>query len=63
MHATRLIRAMLDSAPGKAALTADDLVKHAETIADASGGVFGVLRRVSAEERQILTELAQQLKR
>jgi len=60
-HATRLIRAMLD-APGHADFSADDLVKQAESIAAASGGVFGILGRVSAEEREILTTLTGQLK-
>lgn len=62
MHATRLIRAMLETAPGKADLTADDLVKQAEAIAAASGGIFGVLNRISLEERQLLNDLTQQLK-
>ena len=58
--AMRLIRAMLASSeqPG---LTADDLVKDCEAIAAASGGVFGI-NRVSGEERQLLTTLAEQLK-
>jgi hypothetical protein len=61
--ATRLIRAMLD-APGHPGIsvTADDLVKQAESIASASGGMLGIIGRVSAEERQILTTLAGQLK-
>ena len=59
-HATRLIRAML-AAPGAHDLTADELVKHCESIAAASGGIFG-LNRISAEERQLLTTLAAELK-
>jgi hypothetical protein len=61
--AARLIRAMLD-APGHPGIsvTADDLVKQAESIASASGGMLGIIGRVSAEERQILTTLAGQLK-
>jgi hypothetical protein len=60
-QATRLIRAMLD-APGHGDLTADDLVKQAEAIAAASGGILGI-NKVSAEERQLLASLAAQLKR
>jgi hypothetical protein len=58
-RATRLIRAMLES--GQQDLTADDLVKHCESIAAASGGILGI-NRVSAEERQLLATLAEQLK-
>jgi hypothetical protein len=61
VDATRLIRAMID-APGQDALTADDLVKQAESIASASGGMLGIIGRVSAEERELLTTLAAQLK-
>ena len=60
-HATRLIRAML-AAPGHADLSADDLVKYCESIAEASGGVLGFIGRVSAEERQLLATLAAGLK-
>ena len=60
-HATRLIRALL-VAGGDAALTADDLVKHCEAVAAASGGMLGILGRVSAEERQLLTALAAELR-
>lgn len=60
-HATRLIRAML-AAPGHGDLTADDLVKYCESIADASGGILGFIGRVSAEERQLLADLAAGLK-
>lgn len=59
-HATRLVRAMLD-APGHGDLTAEDLVKHCESIAAASGGILGI-NRVSAEERQLLATLASELK-
>jgi hypothetical protein len=59
-QATRLIRAMLAS-PGAHDLTADDLVKHYESIAAASGGILG-MNRISAEERQLLTALAGELK-
>jgi hypothetical protein len=62
LDATRLIRAMLD-APGQPGIsvTADDLVKQAEAIASASGGMLGIIGRVSAEERQILKTLAERL--
>lgn len=59
--ATRLIRAMLD-APDHGDLTADGLVKQAEAIAAASGGILGI-NKVSAEERELLASLAEQLKR
>jgi hypothetical protein len=59
-HATRLIRAVL-STPGYDDLTADDLVKYCESIAAASGGMLGI-NRVSAEERQMLATLADELK-
>ena len=59
-HATRLIRAML-AAPGALDLTADELVGHSEAIAAASGGLLG-RNRVSAEERRLLTALADELK-
>jgi hypothetical protein len=59
--ATRLIRAMLD-APGEHGITADDVVKQAEAIANASGGILGI-NKISAEERQLLASLAAQLKK
>jgi tellurite resistance protein len=61
-QATRLIRAMLGTAPASVELRADDLVRQAEDIASASGGIFGIVGRVSAEEKQILNEIAQALK-
>ena len=62
LDATRLIRAMLD-APGHPGIgvTAGDLVKQAEAIASASGGMLGIIGRVSAEERQILKTLTERL--
>lgn len=61
--ALRLIRATLDSAAsGVAPLTADDLVKYCEQIAAASGGMFGI-KRVSPEERALLSTLARDLGR
>jgi tellurite resistance protein len=59
-RATRLISAML-AAPGQQQLSAEDLVKHCEAIASASGGMFGI-NRVSAEERQLLSSIADALK-
>jgi hypothetical protein len=59
-RATRLIGAMLAS-PGRERLSADDLVRHCESIATASGGLFGI-NRVSAEERQLLASIADALK-
>jgi|SRR5688572_2518899 len=59
--ATRLIRAILDAPAGDKQLSADDLVGYAESIASASGGLFG-LRSISPEERAMLTSLAEQLK-
>lgn len=56
-RATRLIGAMLSAhsnEPG--AMTAEDLVKYAERIAAASGGIFG-LARVSKEERAAIAQI------
>ena len=60
-RATRLVRAVLASPAQQAAMSGEELVKLSEDIANASGGVFG-LKRISAEERALLTELAAQLK-
>ena len=61
-HATRLIRAMLaSSSPAQTGLTADDLVTHCESIAAASGGVLG-MKRISAEERALISTIASELK-
>ena len=60
--ATRLIRGMLAAQPSdQPALTADDLVRYCESIAEASGGIFGI-NRISAEERALLTTIAAALK-
>ena len=59
-RATRLIRAMLSSG-GQTEVTADDVVKYAESIASASGGLLGI-GRISAEERALLDALASELK-
>ena len=58
-RAGRLIRAMLDS--GGAGLNADDLVAYCESIASASGGVFGI-GKISGEERALLAKLVSDLK-
>jgi hypothetical protein len=61
-HATRLIRATLDTAAeGAAAATADELIHYCESIAAASGGFLGI-NRVSSDEREILASLAAELK-
>ena len=62
--AGRLISALLDSgAPAAKGLTADQLVKYAEQIAAASGGLLGLrIRAVSMEERDLLTRIAGELK-
>ncbi len=61
-RATRLIRAMLDqpAAPGPR-LEIDDLMRHCEEIAAASGGVLG-FRKVSSEERALLAQIEAALK-
>ena len=60
--ATRLVRAMLASqGEEQAALEADDLVKHSERIAAASGGIFG-MKKISADERALLEKIAADLK-
>jgi hypothetical protein len=61
-QATRLIRAMLDSSSGAVGLTADELVRYCESIAEASGGFFGI-NRVGSDEKQILASLAEALKK
>jgi hypothetical protein len=60
--AGRLINALLTSGSQAVAdLSADDLVKYCESIAAASGGVFGVFGRVSTEEKQLLASIAANL--
>ncbi len=60
--AGRLINALLSSGSQAVAdLSADDLVKYCESIAAASGGVFGVFGRVSTEEKQLLASIAADL--
>jgi DNA-binding phage protein len=63
-HAARLVRAMLDagaSGGDAASWSADDLIKYAENIAAASGGVFG-LGKISSEERATLAQITAALK-
>ena len=64
-RATRLIRAMLDAGgPDTDAAhhwSADDVINYSESIAAASGGIFG-LGRISADEREVLTNIAETLK-
>jgi hypothetical protein len=60
--ARRLVRAMLQSAPaGTDDLSADNLVQYCEQIASASGGMLGI-RRISSEERALLSSIAADLK-
>ncbi len=60
-RAMRLVRAVLASPSQQGVMTADELVKHCESIAEASGGMFGI-NRVSAEGRAMLAALAAELK-
>jgi hypothetical protein len=61
-RAMRLVRAMLAASPAEeGALTADELVKYCESIASASGGIFGI-NRISADERALLAAIASDLK-
>ena len=60
-RAMRLVRALLASPAQQTAMTADDLVKYSENIAEASGGIFG-LNKISGEERALLAVLAKELK-
>jgi hypothetical protein len=60
--AGRLIRALLDAGSSSlGSLSADDLVKYAEDIASASGGLLG-FGRISAEEKSLLATIAAELK-
>jgi hypothetical protein len=61
--ATRLIRAMLDrQTEAVGDLSADDVIKYSESIASASGGLFGI-GKISAEERATLAQIAAALKK
>jgi tellurite resistance protein len=55
-RATRLIGAMLSAHSADSAFTADDLVKYAESIAAASGGIFG-MNKISKEERAAIAQI------
>ena len=62
-NAMRLIRAMLAAAePGADAISADDIIRYCELVAEASGGIFGI-GKVSAEERATLHQIAAELKK
>lgn len=60
-RATRLIGAMLDTGTSSGTMTADEVIKYAEDIAAASGGILGI-GKISAEERATLATIAAQLK-
>jgi len=62
-RAGRLIAAVLASGSEQAAtgLTASDLVAYCEKIASASGGILG-MGRISADERALLSRIADDLK-
>jgi len=61
-RATRLIRAMLDTGTAAAAsMSADDVIKYSESIAAASGGLFGI-GKISSEERETLAQIVSALK-
>ena len=59
-RAGRLISALVQSG-GRFEMTPDDIIKHCEAIAEASGGLFGI-RRVSSEERATLSHIATEIK-
>jgi len=60
--ASRLIGAMLDQPAGaEMQVSADDLLKYCEQIAQASGGLFGI-GSVSAEEKTALQQISAHLK-
>lgn len=61
--ATRLIHALLDAHPGEQLeIEPADLVRYCEQVAEASGSFFS-LKRISAEERQLLNTISAALKR
>lgn len=60
--ARRIIAAMFQAtAQPETSLSVDELVDYSERIAAASGGILG-LKRISPEERAVLTALAEDLK-
>jgi hypothetical protein len=61
-RATRLIRAVLDTGVAPVgAMTADEIIQHSESIAAASGGIFG-FGKISSEERATLDKIVAALK-
>jgi hypothetical protein len=61
-RATRLIRAMLDTgAADTTSMSADEVIKYADNIAHASGGILGI-GRMSGEERTLLAKIVTALK-
>ena len=61
-RATRLIRAVLDTGVAPiGTMTADDIIQHSESIAAASGGIFG-FGKISSEERATLDKIVNALK-
>lgn len=61
-RATRLIRAVLNSGAGTGAdLDIDDVIKHCEEIAAASGGLLG-FGKISSDERALLDQIAAALR-
>lgn len=61
-RATRLIRAILDDpSQERTDLRVEDLIRHCEAIAGASGGLLG-FRKVSAEEHALLRQIEAALK-
>jgi hypothetical protein len=59
--ATRLIRAMLGRSDAASDLSVDGLLKYCESIASASGGMFGI-GKISSEERALLASISAALK-
>ena len=60
--ATRLVSAMIDAPGAGVGLTRDELVAYCEQVASASGGFLGI-KKISAEERALLTTISQDLKK
>jgi hypothetical protein len=60
-RAGSLISVLVESG-GRVEVTPDDIIKYCEAIADASGGLFGIIRRVSPDERAILSRIASEIK-
>ena len=52
---------LANAAPGADMISADDIIRYCELIAEASGGIFGI-GKVSAQERATLAEIAAELK-